>query len=182
MRTRPVCLALALAIMASPVLAAVRSPDEPLAFRPVPGAGASVLGVVRPTPLPPVRLARAEPLRAAPSRPPIHVPEPPVIVVSRLPGLLGVAQGEASWYCGHGSPCTAGHPGGLYAAAGPALRVGGDWRGRYVRVVGGDGRMVHVQLIDCNCGPDANLIDLYSDAFERLAPLSRGVLTVEVSW
>jgi hypothetical protein len=41
--------------------------------------------------------------------------------------LQGV-QGLATWFC-----CTAGHPSGLYAAAGPALRVG-HWRGRVVTV------------------------------------------------
>jgi hypothetical protein len=43
-------------------------------------------------------------------------------------------------------------------------------------------RVVRVTLIDCNCGEHANLIDLYSDAFQRLAPLSRGVVKVTVSW
>jgi hypothetical protein len=39
-----------------------------------------------------------------------------------------------------------------------------------------------VTIIDCNCGPHANLIDLYRDAFSRLADPSRGVLTVTVTW
>ena len=43
--------------------------------------------------------------------------------------------GRAAWYCQNGSGCPAGYSGGLYAAAGPALRVG-DWRGRTVSVCG----------------------------------------------
>ena len=37
-------------------------------------------------------------------------------------------------------------------------------------------------IIDCNCGPHANLIDLYADAFSRLAPLSRGRIDVMLEW
>jgi hypothetical protein len=37
-----------------------------------------------------------------------------------------------------------------------------------------------VVVIDCNCGKNANLIDLYSDAFRRLAPLSRGRVDVVI--
>jgi rare lipoprotein A (peptidoglycan hydrolase) len=41
---------------------------------------------------------------------------------------------------------------------------------------------VVVTLIDfCQC-PGGRLLDLYSDAFERLGPLSRGVLKVTVTW
>jgi rare lipoprotein A (peptidoglycan hydrolase) len=68
----------------------------------------------------------------------------------------------------------------MYAAAGPLLRVG-DWRGRVVRVCG-NGRCVTVKLIDwCAC-PGSRVIDLYSDAFQRLAPLSEGTIQVTVSW
>ena len=46
------------------------------------------------------------------------------------------ARGSATWYCKTGvSACHSAYPGGYYAAAGPALRVG-DWRGRVVRVCG----------------------------------------------
>jgi hypothetical protein len=41
---------------------------------------------------------------------------------------------------------------------------------------------VTVTIIDCNCGSHANLIDLYSTAFERLAPLSRGRISVTLEW
>lgn len=90
-------------------------------------------------------------------------------------------RGTASWYCKAGvSPCHNAYPGGLYAAAGPVLRVG-DWRGRTVTVCG-SGSCVNVKLIDwCACG-SGRVIDLYSDAFSRLAPLSSGTLSVQVSW
>ena len=89
--------------------------------------------------------------------------------------------GTASWYCQAGvSSCHHAYPGGLYAAAGPALRVG-NWRGRTVTVCG-SGSCVNVKLIDwCACG-GGRVIDLYSDAFSRLAPLSSGTLSVRVSW
>ncbi|HEV8402456.1 MAG TPA: RlpA-like double-psi beta-barrel domain-containing protein [Candidatus Limnocylindrales bacterium] len=89
--------------------------------------------------------------------------------------------GPATWYCKTGSsPCASGYPGGMYAAAGPGLRIGA-WRGRVVRVCGG-GSCITVKLIDwCACG-NGHLIDLYSDAFRRLAPLSSGAIHVTVSW
>jgi hypothetical protein len=87
--------------------------------------------------------------------------------------------GSASWYCGHGSRCTRGYPGGLYAAAGPTLRTG-DWRGRRV-VVSVLGRSVTVRLIDW-CACPQRTLDLYRDAFSRLADPSRGLIRVTVSW
>jgi rare lipoprotein A (peptidoglycan hydrolase) len=106
---------------------------------------------------------------------------------SKAPRQLAVhltghsASGTATWYCKPGvSVCHNAYPGGLYAAAGPELRVG-DWRGRAVRVCG-NGRCVNVRLIDwCACGGN-HIIDLYSDAFTRLAPLSAGGIRVRVSW
>ena len=90
-------------------------------------------------------------------------------------------RGTASWYCKAGvSACHHAYPGGLYAAAGPALRIG-SWRGRSVTVCG-SGSCVNVKLIDwCACG-SGRVIDLYSDAFSRLAPLSSGTLSVRVTW
>lgn len=41
---------------------------------------------------------------------------------------------------------------------------------------------IRVTVIDCNCGRNANLIDLYSDAFKRLAPLSQGTVRVTIRW
>ncbi len=89
--------------------------------------------------------------------------------------------GTASWYCLSGvSACHYQYSGGMYAAAGPALRVG-SWRGRTVRVCSG-GRCVNVKLIDwCQCY-GTRVIDLYSDAFRRLGSLNSGTIRVTVSW
>ena len=80
------------------------------------------------------------------------------------------------------SRCARTHNGGLYAAAGSELRIG-DWRGRRVRVCNvSNDRCVRVTLIDwCAC-KGARVIDLYSDAFRRLAPLDRGIIKVTVRW
>jgi len=69
----------------------------------------------------------------------------------------------------------------MYAAAGSALRVG-HWRGRVVTVRWG-GRSIQVKLVDwCACG-GARVIDLFGDAFAKLAPRSAGVLHgVTVTW
>lgn len=86
--------------------------------------------------------------------------------------------GTGSWYCGNGSRCTRGYPDGLYAAIRRDLL---GHRGDRARVCSGS-RCVVVTIIDCNCGPNANLIDLYSAAFSRLAPLSRGRIPVTLEW
>ena len=90
-------------------------------------------------------------------------------------------EGEASWYCVSGrSRCPYFAHGGLFAAAGPALRVG-NWRGRYVTVWYGKAH-VTVQLID-SCGLGCVVtIDLFGDAFAQLAPLSAGRIDVRVTW
>jgi len=108
----------------------------------------------------------------------------PATPKARQPGvrLTGhSATGAATWYCKTGvSACHHAYPGGFYAAAGPELRVG-NWRGRHVRVCG-NGSCVNVTLIDwCACGGN-HIIDLYSDAFRQLAPLSAGAVHVKVSW
>jgi rare lipoprotein A (peptidoglycan hydrolase) len=102
-------------------------------------------------------------------------------VVWRFRSTGNHASGTATWYCQPGvSACHSAYPGGMYAAAGPALRVGA-WRGRIVQVCG-NGRCVRVKLIDwCACG-GSHIIDLYSDAFRQLAPLNAGGLRVTVSW
>jgi hypothetical protein len=89
--------------------------------------------------------------------------------------------GLATWFCLPGvSACTSGHQGGLYAAAGSEIRIG-NWRGRTVKVCG-NGNCVYVKLIDwCACG-GSRIIDLYHDAFSRLASPSSGTLRVTVSW
>ena len=84
-----------------------------------------------------------------------------------------MAKGAATWY--DDGP-------GFYGAAGPALRKG-NWRGRAVVVCSG-GNCVKVRLTDwCACGPRngvQTVIDLSPAAFRALAPLSRGVIKVEV--
>lgn len=89
--------------------------------------------------------------------------------------------GTATWYCKTGvSACHHSYSGGMYAAAGGEIRIGA-WRGRSVQVCSG-GRCITVRLIDwCACG-GARIIDLYSDAFRRLAPLSAGGIHVTVKW
>lgn len=104
-------------------------------------------------------------------------PRPPRTVVPVGPRISGVA----TWFCAPPvSGCTVGYPAsGMFAAAGPALRVG-DWRGRYVTVTY-RGQHIVVQLVDF-CACRGHLIDLYSAAFSRLAAPSVGVLEVVVSW
>lgn len=124
------------------------------------------------------RTRERAPLRLIPGPPPAiqtlpkAVVDPPVRSSTSSRSLSGVA----SWYCGHGSRCTRGHPGGLYAAIRRDLLY---LRGKQVTVISGSRRVV-VTIIDCNCGRGANLIDLYADAFDNLAPLSRGRISVTV--
>jgi hypothetical protein len=183
MRTRQGLGGLVLAaILASPVLAGIGLADEPLAFAPVPDARPSVDALARRAPRLVLPDAGRTDVSVVPQRtavrPFIRLPANPARVVVRSTGSGNVI-GTASWYCGHGSRCTAGYPSGLYAAAGPGLRVG-DWRGRTV-LVSANGRRVYVRLIDwCACPQRA--LDLYRDAFSRLADPSRGLIRVTVSW
>lgn len=104
----------------------------------------------------------------------------PKIVEETIPTSSSV-KGTATWYCLSGvSRCHYKYSGGMYAAAGSELRVG-KWRGRVVTVCQGDD-CIKVKLIDwCAC-KGARIIDLYGDAFRRLAPLSSGTIPVKVSW
>lgn len=89
---------------------------------------------------------------------------------SPQPAALAVSvTGYSTWY--------AAPPG--QAAAGPALRraLGPDWRGTRV-VVSHGGRSVTVTLSDWMRAD--RLIDLDDGAFARLAPLSVGVIRVEI--
>jgi hypothetical protein len=99
--------------------------------------------------------------------------------------------GQASYYCNNDlrradrSDCHYKYPdrvgsAQLYAAAGPPLKrmLGADWRGTRVTVLG-NGHFVRVTLVD-SCACPTRVIDLYADAFERLKPLSAGVLDVVV--
>lgn len=91
--------------------------------------------------------------------------------------------GTATYYCnkdatrGPLSRCTRGHPDGLYAAISPDLAF---LTGKTVRVSYG-ASYVDVVIIDCNCRATRS-IDLYADAFVRLAPLTLGRLHVTLSW
>jgi hypothetical protein len=122
---------------------------------------------------------------------PVHVVRPrakprpkPAPVATTAVASVGSGHnvgGTATWFCLPGvSACTSGHQGGMYAAAGSEIRIG-NWRGRTVKVCG-NGNCIYVKLIDwCACG-GARIIDLYHDAFSRLASPSSGTLRVTVSW
>ena len=121
----------------------------------------------------PVSVATASPTAEA-----VATPSPSAVVPVRRTATI---VGKATWYCLPGrSRCTRGYPaGGMYAAAGPSLRVG-NWRGRTVIVTAG-GQSVAVRLIDTCLCRDGRVVDLYAAAFIRLAPLGTGVLHVSVS-
>jgi Lytic transglycolase len=161
----------------APIVADFPAGTFPVAPRPTPGQHATAgVVVIPPPPKPKPKPAPKPVVRSTPSAPKTQ-PAPKPSVSSGH-----VVKGQASWYCLTGvSACHHSYPGGLYAAAGPALRVG-SWRERTVRVCG-NGHCVFVRLIDwCGCPSTGRIIDLYSDAFKRLAPLSSGVLRVTVSW
>jgi len=142
----------------------------------------TAIGPLDPGTLQPVRIPTASPATpgpdpgptASPAVSPAVVTDPRVGVrtppkrLTRPAAGAGAARGDATWYCEPGrSRCPAGYRGGLYAAAGPTLRQG-DWRGRHV-VVEWHGRTVRVQLVDwCACG-NGRVIDLFGDAFTKLA-------------
>ncbi len=106
---------------------------------------------------------------------------------SAASGIQARTSGEASWFCKAGtSACHHAYPdrpGKLdyYAAAGPKVRrmFAGDWRGKTV-IVSANGRSIVVKLIDW-CGHRTRLLDLYADAFVRLARLDQGVVNVTIS-
>jgi hypothetical protein len=108
----------------------------------------------------------------------LPVAEPILAVAVALSALAAAPlAGTASWFRA---------PDGR-AAAGPALRhvLGPHWRGTRVRVCAA-GRCAVVRLTDwCQCyrGTRAErLIDLDDDVFAHLAPLTRGLVRVEVTW
>lgn len=115
----------------------------------------------------PTSAARTPAPRVVPDHPPRAVIVAPEIGLS----------GRASWFAA---------PDGT-AAAGPRLRaaLGAHWRGSRVTVCAG-ARCVRVRLTDwCQCYKGEareRVIDLSRGAFARLAPLSRGVVRVEVTW
>lgn len=102
----------------------------------------------------------------APVRP-SHNTTPPGAVISGL----------STWYCGGGSPCTAGYgPGDLIAAIDPTLGIA---KGERITVRHGD-RAVSVVIRDVCACPGRRIVDLSRAAFSRLADPSRGVIAVTV--
>ena len=160
---------IALVALAVTQSAAGQQPTQPtangvLSWRRVtaPAIAATPLPTVLPTPSP-----------TSPSVAPAK-PQSTTVLPTASPSSTRSRTGRASWYDDGG---------GLYAAAGPALRVG-DWRGRLVTVCAGS--CVKVRLTDwCQCYENTDrerVIDLSPAAFTALAPLSRGLVKVEVRW
>lgn len=91
--------------------------------------------------------------------------------------------GTATFYCnkdatrGPLSRCPVRVSDGLYAAISPDL---GFLRGKRVSVRYGSSTVV-VTIVDCDCQATRS-IDLFADAFVKLAPLSVGRLRVTLSW
>ena len=87
--------------------------------------------------------------------------------------IAKLAVGIASWHATGRD--------GLYAAAGPALRIG-DWRGRQVEVCRNVTDIPACIVVTLNDVMRAErLIDLSDEAFAALAPLSVGLVRVSVS-
>lgn len=100
-----------------------------------------------------------------------NLPEP-------KPTFRTILSGQATWYCKRGvSRCTRGYPSGYYAAIRKDLLA---LRGKTVLVCAK--KCIRVKIIDCNCGPHANLIDLYWDAFNAISDPSLGRIRVTVKW
>lgn len=90
--------------------------------------------------------------------------------------------GVASWYCLNGvSRCSRNHPDGKDSYFAAIRRDLLFLRGRKIQVCEGS-KCLGVTIIDCNCGKNANLIDLYSDAFSYFYPLSKGAFKVTIRW
>lgn len=105
--------------------------------------------------------------------------KPKVIDTTPKVATSNSVKGVASWYCKSGvSRCHYKYSGGMYAAVKRSMLY---LRGSKVNVCTPDNCIV-VTVIDCNCGPNANVIDLYADAFQKLAPLSDGTVKVTVKW
>jgi hypothetical protein len=166
--TRRAAAALLLLLAVLLVLAVIAPPahsDQSVAATAVP---ASEFIPIEPavTPAPSVHSASITPASATP------VPSLPSVprraAVHSL--MVTTVTGIASWYRYV--------PGG--AAAGPRLRsaLGPGWRGSVVRVCAG--ACVVVTLSDFMRAD--RLIDLDARSFVQLAPLSAGLVSVEVSW
>ena len=163
-------------------------PIKPLpteAFRRIelPEASVLIIPTYPPTPTPSPVPTKAPP-RATPK------PSPKVVtkVKLKVPKLSGrMRSGVASYYCnkdssrGKLSRCRVGYPDGknsYYAAIRKDLLF---LRGRRIQVCEGR-NCLWVKVIDCNCGRNANLIDLYGDAFAYFHPLTKGTFGVTIRW
>jgi rare lipoprotein A (peptidoglycan hydrolase) len=85
--------------------------------------------------------------------------------------------GQATWYCSPTSACTHGYgPSDMVGAIDPTLGID---KGSIVTVTHGD-TTIAVRIVDVCACPGDRLIDLTSGAFSRLAPLSAGVIDIEL--
>lgn len=120
-------------------------------------------------------------IRPTPKPTPRPTKKPKIVKLHTLQGRpnSAILTGVASWYCKSGvSRCTRGYPSGMYAAIRKDLLY---LRGKTIKVCSTiSGACIHVRIIDCNCGPNANIIDLYSTAFRALAPLNAGKVSVKL--
>ena len=166
-------------VQAVPAAALRPSPDSPTVPDPADGSASrlaptSEVADFLPPPADPdgQREAFGQPDVAREAKPEVQRKTPPTKIRAR---------GTATWYCEDGvSPCHYAHSGGMYAAAGAEIRKG-DWRGRTVTVCAGSD-CIQVTLIDwCACAGN-RVIDLYGDAFRKLAPLGSGIVPVTVRW
>lgn len=127
-----------------------------------------------------------------PSKPPIIIPvnTPKTVDLATLKPKLTVntLTGVASYYCnadssrGPISRCHYKYPDGsnsYYAAIRKDLL--NTLRGKTIQVCEGS-KCLNVKIIDCNCGANANLIDLYGDAFRYFHPLTKGKFKVTIKW
>ena len=108
-----------------------------------------------------------------------------IVPLSSPSEILTEIRGFATWLCDPPKypRCIRGYgPNDFVAAAGPILRQG-NWRNQWV-IVRVNGNLVRVQLIDSCWCKDRNglstLLDLTSGVFQQLAPLTRGVIEIEV--
>lgn len=109
-----------------------------------------------------------------------EIGEPLEVVRGDLPDTATTTRGTATWLCDppRWTRCTKGYPEGSMVAA-RGSEIPRSWRGKMVRVWHGK-RHVDVRIVDACACKGARIIDLYAVAFRRLAPTSRGEISVRV--